>query len=391
MKREASRPKILVVSYEYPPLGGGGAKVVDGLVEKLVHDGMAVDIVTMGFRGLRWREVDGHRRVIRIPGIRRDHSVCQPHEMVPYLLLAFPVVMWLVLRNKYLINHTHFILPDGLLSAMVKLFTRLPVVATAHGSDVPGYNPNRFRLLHRILRPVWRWLTSYIDTIICPSKFLRDLIKWHNPEARTTLIANGIDLKRFDHRAPKAARILCVTRMFERKGVQHLVRAVASRELPGWKTSIVGDGPYLDTLREMAPADRDIEFLGYLDNNGGRLKELYESASIFVLASSSENFPIVLLEAMIAGAAIITTSGTGCQDVVGDAALLVPRNDPEQLADALELLVNDEALRELLGRKARRRAESNFSWQVVADQHRELYATHGRRADLLHAVTRQEL
>ncbi len=80
------------------------------------------------------------------------------------------------------------------------------------------------------------------------------------------------------------------------------------------------------------------KFYGYVDNNSPELRELYETASIFVFTSESENFPIVLLEAMAAGAAIITTSGTGCAEVVGDAAILVPPRDPEAIRAALEQL-----------------------------------------------------
>lgn len=52
---------------------------------------------------------------------------------------------------------------------------------------------------------------------------------------------------------------------------------------------------------------------------------MYETSKIFVFTSGAENFPIVLLEAMASGLAIITTEGAGCSEVVGDAALLVSR------------------------------------------------------------------
>jgi glycosyltransferase involved in cell wall biosynthesis len=103
---------------------------------------------------------------------------------------------------------------------------------------------------------------------------------------------------------------------------------------------------------------------------------------IFVLPSESENFPIVLLEAMAAGLAIITTRGTGCAEVVGEAALLVPPKDVAALRAALCRLLCEPALRAALGAAARRRLTENFGWPVVAREHVALYQRHARDARL---------
>ena len=60
--------------------------------------------------------------------------------------------------TRYDVNHTHFIVPTGLLARLLKSWTGLPFVVTIHGSDVPGYNPDRFGLEHRLLGPLWRWI-----------------------------------------------------------------------------------------------------------------------------------------------------------------------------------------------------------------------------------------
>ncbi len=76
--------------------------------------------------------------------------------------------------------------------------------------------------------------------------------------------------------------------------------------------------------------DVDARFWGHVDNDS----QLYETA-IFFFTSEAENFPIVLLEAMIAGATVITSSGTGCAEVVADSGLLVPVRDPQAIRQAL--------------------------------------------------------
>ena len=120
-----------------------------------------------------------------------------------------------------------------------------------------------------------------------------------------------------------------------------------------------------------------MNFLGYLDNQGPELKELYETSSIFVFPSESENFPIVLLEAMVAGMAIVTTSDTGCAEVVGDTALLVESRDAASIQRALETLLSDAELRADLGRQARARVEANYGWPSIIEQTSAVYSAVG--------------
>jgi glycosyltransferase involved in cell wall biosynthesis len=138
--------------------------------------------------------------------------------------------------------------------------------------------------------------------------------------------------------------------------------------------NIVGDGPYLPTLKSLAEElGVDARFWGHIDNDSQQLKDLYETASIFVFTSEAENFPIVLLEAMIAGAAVITSNGTGCAEVAADAGLLVPVRDPQAIRKALTQLVQSPQLVRRLGIAGRERVIERFSWDGVINQHLEVY------------------
>jgi glycosyltransferase involved in cell wall biosynthesis len=162
--------------------------------------------------------------------------------------------------------------------------------------------------------------------------------------------------------------------MLHRKGVQYFLQALPGLDLRGFEIDIVGDGPYLPTLRQMATDLRlSVRFWGWLDNKSPELKQLYERAAIFVFTSEAENFPVVLLEAMAAGQAIVTCCGTGCPEVVGSDALLVPPRRSDQLGEALGSLVENDQLRTALGRRARARVEREFGWHTIARRHVELY------------------
>jgi glycosyltransferase involved in cell wall biosynthesis len=361
--------RILTLSYEFPPLGGGGSKVVRGLSAEFVRMGHEVEVVSMGFEDLpRTETVDG-AIVHRIPCIRKAVDVSHPHELASYMFRAMPAALRIGRGKKFDIIHCHFILPDGLVGIWLSRKLGMPIAVTAHGSDVPGYNPDRFKLLHRLIAPVWRAAVRSIDRIICPSRFLEKLIHEHESAVSTVAIPNGLDLDKFDATKVRKRSILVVTRMLERKGVQDVLRALAGTDL-GFEINIVGTGPYLDALLKLADElDVDARFHGWLDNDSIELKELFETSSIFAFPSHTENFPLVLLEAMAAGLAIITTNQTGCCEVVGDTAIQVDPGDDRAILRAVELLASDENERSRLGVAARQRLDEFFSWQAVAQRY----------------------
>jgi glycosyltransferase involved in cell wall biosynthesis len=209
--------------------------------------------------------------------------------------------------------------------------------------------------------------------VVCPSRFLESLVKQALPSAHTIIIPNGIDIGRFRPDREKAGHILVVTRMFQRKGVQHFLTALDGLGIDR-EIHIVGDGPYLSQLKKLGQSvSAKIYFHGFLDNRSANFSELLETASIFVLASESENFPVVLLEAMAAGLAIITTKNTGCREVVGNTGLLVKSGDPDEIRQALLSYLQNPALQKQCGALARKRVETLFSWETVAGMYVNVY------------------
>ncbi|MFC1809118.1 glycosyltransferase family 4 protein [Candidatus Omnitrophota bacterium] len=374
-KEVVNQSRILVLSYEYLPLGGGGAKVVGGLVNEFASKGYTIDVVTMRFRGLKKVEKRDNITIYRVPSVRIHESRCFAIEMVPYIFFAFLKCLSLTKKHKYMLNHTHFIFPDGLVSFLIKIIRKLPLVVTAHGSDVPGYNPNRFKLLHVLLLPFWKMIVRNIDCIACPSMIIQDLINKNVPFATTRVVPNAIDIDKFCGDKPKDKKILIVTRMFKRKGVQYVLEALQGLE-HDFEVNIVGDGPYLGALQKQATdLGNNVIFHGYMENTSEEFIDLYETSRIFVFPSEVENFPIVLLEAMGAGMAIITTKGTGCAEVVGDTGLLVEPRNVEEIRKNLAHLINNESYCKEIGQLARERFVENFSWSAVTKQYTDLYKT----------------
>ncbi len=302
------RKKILMLNYEFPPLGGGASPVSYEIAKGYVKLGHSVDVVTMGFKGLPEFEKREGINVYRVKCLRSKKEICHPWEQLTYILSAKKFLKQHLKTYSYDINHTHFIIPTGLISLWLKKKYNLPYVITAHGSDVLGYN-KRFKHLYPLLKGRWKEIIKQAKVIVTPSKFLQEKIKEITKEGKFAVIPNGIDKNKFKP-MKKEKRILVVARLFENKGVQDILDALNEDELKRilrenkWKIDIVGEGPYRQFL-ENKTKENDLQdlivFHGWVDNRSIKMIELYGKASIFISASHLESFGITLLEAISAG------------------------------------------------------------------------------------------
>jgi glycosyltransferase involved in cell wall biosynthesis len=365
--------RILTLCYEFPPVGGGGARVAHGLARQLVREGHEVHLFTLGYGDLPAAECAEGIQLTRVRGWRARLEIARPYELASYLWAVRTPLRQLLRTQRFDIVHIHFLFPDGLLMLLLPELRKLPIVVTVHGSDVPGFNPDRFALLHRLLFPVWRRVTRHVDRIVCPSRFLSGLLVKHAPWVDPIIVPNGIDLDALRVDRPREMRILCVSRLLERKGVQDLMAAISLIKC-SLQAHVVGIGPYESELQKIATQMGErIRLLGWLDNGSSELRDLYETSEIFVFPSSVENFPVVLLEAMAAGLAIVAADIPSCREVLGDAAVFVPVGDCAALACAIDRVAADAVWRQQLQRAARRRLKENFGWPALAHRYLEIF------------------
>ncbi len=358
---------ILMLNYEFPPLGGGAAPISYSMAKQLVKEGHSVDVVTAGFKGLPSFEKKEGINIHRVNCLRSKKEICHPHEMLSYVISAYFFTKKLIKNNNYDINHTHFIIPTAIVSYFLR--NKLPYVITCHGSDVPGYNPDRFKFLEFVLLPFWKKIVNRSLMVTSPSKFLAKLIG-KNSFKRVKVINNGFNPGTFNLNK-KNKKILVVTRMFERKGVQYFIESLKGLNLKEWEVNVVGEGPFKKKVLELKEKfGLEVNILGYVSNQ--KLKQLYEESSIFVFPSIREDFPVVLLEAMNAGCAIITTNSTGCPEVVGDAGIKVKPESPDALKTALTRLMKSPALIKSYGRKSYKRAKQ-FDWKLIIKEYFKAY------------------
>ena len=177
--------------------------------------------------------------------------------------------------------------------------------------------------------------------------------------------------------------LLFVGALVPDKGPDVLVEACShlGNEMP---VVIVGDSPFLPEyqakLRAAAINDKRIRFLGYV--YGSHYRQLLANAYAYVHPLRSDGTSPALLQALAYGSCIVINSLPEALSAVGDAALPYSHNDPVDLARRLRQVIADPSLADTYRTRARQRAETEYNWDRVTEQHEVVYreALEGRPA-----------
>jgi glycosyltransferase involved in cell wall biosynthesis len=250
------------------------------------------------------------------------------------------------------------------------------------GGDVPGFRPFQYKHLYKILPPFLKMLFRNATFLVANSEGLRKMAKDVFPEFQIEVIPNGLDTHRFTNgnaRVPaKEVRILFVSRLIKRKGLQFLIDAIPEVQKQAkypFIINVAGDGPDQEkfmTQIEQSGLGEYFRFYGYVDH--GKLPGYYLNADIFVLPSLAEGMPNVVLEAMGSGLPIVATTVPGSEELVkhGENGFVLPPRDSQALARSLITLINQRTLRETMGRCSRRIAQQ-YTWDIVIEKYITLY------------------
>jgi glycosyltransferase involved in cell wall biosynthesis len=258
----------------------------------------------------------------------------------------------------------------------------------------PEYLPNR--LAHAYARGViWAAIRRSTRILTVSEASKRDLLRFFNVSAaKIEVIPNAIDERfgvppsdeevalvqeRYQLRSPF---LLYAGNIKPHKNIERLIEAFADlrrRGLEDVKLLIIGDHvsryPALRRAVHRCKLHRHVRFFGFVPDR--MLAVLYRLADVFVFPSLYEGFGLPPLEAMASGTPVVTSDLSALPEVVGDAALLVDPYDTQAIADALERVLKDPALRRDLIERGLTRARE-FSWERSVQRIREVYQEVGQ-------------
>ena len=200
---------------------------------------------------------------------------------------------------------------------------------------------------------------------------------------RITVIPNGIDINGISMKTTweRKKEILFLSRIHVKKGIELLMKAIAQLkdELKNYRVKIAGEGDsaYINTLKKIAKEQGISDIVQFVGGVYGEKKwELFRNADLFVLPSYSENFGIVVAEALACGTPVLTTKRTPWQELeTHHCGWWIDLSVSELVKTLKEFINTSEATLETMGKNGRKLVEEKYSNKKCADNMYKLYST----------------
>ena len=370
--------KILIISHEYPPIGGGGANACLFLAREFAAKKNQVTIVTAAYGDLPTDETTkAGVKIYRVRCKRKNKEKSSFPEMLSYLVGAWRKTEELLKAEHYDKCLVFFGIPSGPLALHLKRKYKLPYVVRFGGGDIPGAQ-KRYKYLYMALAPIIRSIWKNADNLIANSEGLKQRALGFDDKCDISIIENGVDSDFFVPNGEKSdsdiIKILFVSRLIEGKGLQYVIpslydiqRQVKAQTGKSIALIIVGDGPYRETLEELVAKTGTkelVSFEGRKDKQ--KVREYYQKADIFILPSLSEGMPNVVLEAMASGLPIVMTPCEGSKELATDNGII---SSIDKIPESIAQLCINESMRNDMGKNSRKNVEASFRWESIGERY----------------------
>jgi len=369
--------RILVLNHEFPPIGGGGGRAAEHICQTLVKRGHEIEVLTSHLDGLTLEEERDGYHITWIHCRRTQAFKASFLSMGLYVLAGLGAGRRFIRASRPDLIHVHFAVPAGALAWALSKIYRIPYVLTAHLGDVPGGTPEKtggwFRFVFPFTRPIWRSASA----IVAVSEFTRGLaLKQYNEEIR--VIPNGVDLATPDPQGicvNPTPRIVFAGRFMTQKAPVQIVRVLKELKDLSWECVMIGDGPLMEQVKgeiyDSGLEDR-FKLTGWVEPH--QVLDLFEKSDILFMPSLSEGLPVVGVQALSKGLAIVASQIGGFLDLVdqGKNGYMVEVGDTDQFAARLrELLLDREKL--LAFRKSSLVKAGDFDINRVVDAYEKVF------------------
>ena len=374
-----SKLNLLMLNFEFPPIGGGGGNAHLCLLKEYASNpDLKIDVLTSApTPGFFTEQFSKNITIYKVGLHKKDLHFWRKIEVIEWLLKAKPHYNRLLRENNYDLAHALFAFPSGWLC--YKSADKLPYIISLLGSDVPGKHA-RLQVDYEILGPLlFKPIWQSASILTACSQGLKNRALKFLPSASIDVIPTGVDLNQFypdkSGKQSDSTRLLTVGRLSVTKRVSVLINAVEILHKAGQKVSftIAGGGPLEQQLRQIVSEKALADIICMTGRiNLEQMPEIYHRHDLLISATAQEGLSNAMLEAMASGLPIVTTRCEGLDELIAGNAIIVEKSDPQLIASAIRQLTQDSRTYESMSSASRKQAEL-FSWSSVADKYLQCY------------------
>jgi glycosyltransferase involved in cell wall biosynthesis len=369
--------KILVISHEYPPIGGGGGKVVKVLCEGMASEKYLFHILTAFWNGLPEHERTDNLFIERIRSHRTEAHRANLLTMACFVWKSFWRALKVVKNWQPNLIHAHFAVPGGAVAALAGILTHTPYMFTAHGGDVPGGTPEKTGKWFRFILPFTHFIWKRAQKVIAVSNQTRKLAQAHYP-VDIKVIPNALDTARYQPGEIKISEPPCITyvgRFSPEKNAVMVPKILSHLKDLDWKCQMIGDGLQMEAVRSLIneyDLDDRMELTGWITPE--KVEQRLLSCDILLMPSFREGMPMAGLQALASGSALVMSDIGACGDMVDieKNGFLITVGDEDGYANALRILLSSPA--KLLGfRKHSLKKSKDFDINKMLEHYKQAY------------------
>jgi glycosyltransferase involved in cell wall biosynthesis len=368
---------ILTLSHEYPPIGGGGGKAAQDLCGGFAKMGHSVRMITAHYKDLTMKETLDGVEILRVRSLR-----LKPYKAGAITMAAFVLKGWIKARNEIKrqkpdLIHVHFAVPAGWIAYLLWKEFKIPYIITTQLGDIPGGVPHKtdrwFRWVFPFTPAVWKSAVR----VIAVSAFTRNLVLAKYP-VDVQIIHNGVHLESINPNnliVQNPPMIVFAGRFTQQKDPIQIIRTLSKLKDIPWRCTMVGDGPLRSEIMQAidkAEINDRFLFTGWVSPT--EVREIFLNSDILFMPSLSEGLPLVGVQALAAGLALLVSDIGGFIDLIeaGCNGYKLPPGNHDDWEKMLRMMLTDPELTKEFKKHSFKLAE-RFDINRIVRQYVEIF------------------
>ncbi|MDA3911872.1 MAG: glycosyltransferase family 4 protein [Bacteroidales bacterium] len=376
--------RILMINYEYPPVGGGAGVIAKHIAEGLVGLGHEVHVISVRFGDLPDSTEENGVQVTRLKSKRKYACQSNPLEMLSWMRIAKKFLRRHLKQESYDVCFAHFALPGGEVAYSMNLEFGLPYVVMSHGHDLPWFFPKQMWFYHTL---TYFWIRKIVlnsKALFVQSDVMETNARLFLGKQKSKLIKqipNGWDADFYFPDFSKKSdtfTLLFPGRLVKQKDPFTVLKAVQrlNTEISDLKLRVLGDGPLRKPMEAWVKSknlQNTVCFEGWMDKV--RMRDAYQTCSMVVLPSLNEGMSMATLEAMACGTYVVVTDVSRNTLLVkpGVNGLIIGMQDDKALAEAILDYYTENHLNDYqVPQSSIDKLSEIYSWDTVVKQYDEV-------------------
>lgn len=372
--------KILMLNYEYPPLGGGAGKVTQNQCLQLSKEHEVV-IVTTQISNLPRFEKDQNIEIYRLNSKRKSIHKSNVIEMISWLKTAYSFCDNYLENNDIQLIFAHFSLPGGDLAFRLSKKYKIPYFVMSHGHDIPWFFPRQMFVYHLLTYFRIRNICRNAEKIIVLTPTLKktaDHFLGKEYANKIIVIPNGCD--NYLHQKKEkiqnsVMKIVFVGRFVSQKNPILLIKSLfllSQKDIP-FQAEIIGDGPLFSKIKYLIDKyhlQNKVHLTGWKGSEF--VQNAMNESNLFILPSRAEAMSIALLEAIFSNTFSITTPNCDNFNLIenGENGYLFETNNVVDLTDKiLDFYKHFFQTNRVVNSEKNNQIQAKYNWNTIGEMY----------------------